>query len=80
MAIKTAIHGDILSVIAKKSEVVANPKTPRGAATIRCRMATVFQVSERKGWGGRRDSNPQHPEPQSGALPLSYGHQPEEEY
>src|SRR5436189_3467846 len=25
-------------------------------------------------WGGRRDSNPQQPEPQSGALPLSYGH------
>ena len=25
-------------------------------------------------WGGRRDSNPQHPEPQSGALPLSYDH------
>src|SRR6478672_695453 len=24
--------------------------------------------------GGRRDSNPQQPEPQSGALPLSYGH------
>jgi len=27
-----------------------------------------------KGWGDRRDSNPQQPEPQSGALPLSYGH------
>ena len=27
-------------------------------------------------WGDRRDSNPQHPESQSGALPLSYGHQP----
>src|SRR5256714_15458162 len=26
-------------------------------------------------WGGRRDSNPQQPEPQSGALPLSYDHQ-----
>ena len=26
------------------------------------------------GWGGRRDSNPQQPEPQSGALPLSYDH------
>jgi hypothetical protein len=25
-------------------------------------------------WGGRRDLNPQQPEPQSGALPLSYGH------
>jgi hypothetical protein len=25
--------------------------------------------------GGQRDSNPQQPEPQSGALPLSYGHQ-----
>ncbi len=30
---------------------------------------------ERRGrWGDRRDSNPQQPEPQSGALPLSYGH------
>src|SRR5258708_2937346 len=28
-----------------------------------------------EGWGGQRDSNPQHPEPQSGALRLSYGHQ-----
>jgi hypothetical protein len=27
--------------------------------------------------GDRRDSNPQQPEPQSGALPLSYGHQQE---
>src|SRR6184192_3395196 len=26
-------------------------------------------------WGGQRDSNPQQPEPQSGALPLSYDHQ-----
>jgi hypothetical protein len=23
-----------------------------------------------KGWGGRRESNPQRPEPQSGALPV----------
>ena len=29
-------------------------------------------VTQRK--GGQRDSNPQQPEPQSGALPLSYGH------
>ena len=28
----------------------------------------------RKKMGDRRDSNPQQPEPQSGALPLSYGH------
>ena len=26
-------------------------------------------------WGGRRGLNPQHPESQSGALPLSYIHQ-----
>jgi hypothetical protein len=31
---------------------------------------TAIKIS----WGGRRDSNPQHPEPQSGALPLSYDH------
>ena len=30
-------------------------------------------------WGGQRDSNPQQPEPQSGALPLSYGHRLERE-
>jgi hypothetical protein len=29
--------------------------------------------------GGRRDLNPQHPEPQSGALPLSYDHHAEAE-
>ena len=27
-----------------------------------------------KKWGDRRDSNPQQPESQSGALPLNYGH------
>lgn len=26
-------------------------------------------------WGGRRDSDPQHPAPQAGTLPLSYDHQ-----
>jgi hypothetical protein len=31
-------------------------------------------IEERRSRGGRRDSNPQHPEPQSGALPLSYDH------
>ncbi len=30
--------------------------------------------NEGKKWGDRRDSNPQQPEPQSGALPLNYGH------
>src|SRR5262249_19459611 len=29
---------------------------------------------DRVDWGGRGDLNPQPPEPQSGALPLSYGH------
>src|SRR5216110_731240 len=28
-------------------------------------------------WGGRRDSNPQQPEPQSGDLPLIYDHLPD---
>lgn len=32
------------------------------------------QLRNGEGWGGQRDSNPQQPEPQSGALPLSYGH------
>src|SRR5436190_14591730 len=30
----------------------------------------------KKGWGGRRDSNPQQPESQSGDLPLIYDHHP----
>src|SRR5947207_12118335 len=34
----------------------------------------VWGLGPRK-QGGQRDSNPQQPEPQSGALPLSYGHQ-----
>src|SRR6187431_1623512 len=29
-----------------------------------------------RGWGGRRDSNPQQPAPQAGTLPLSYDHHP----
>src|SRR5213593_674735 len=33
-----------------------------------------FGICGLRSWGGRRDSNPQQPEPQSGALPLSYGH------
>ena len=32
------------------------------------------RTSNFKNPGGRRDSNPQQPEPQSGALPLSYDH------
>ena len=31
--------------------------------------ALLMQV-ERCGWGGRRELNPQRPEPQSGALPV----------
>jgi hypothetical protein len=31
---------------------------------------------EGKGWGGRRDSNPQQQAPQAWTLPLSYDHQP----
>ena len=31
-------------------------------------------LSEIRRWGDRRDSNPQQPESQSGALPLNYGH------
>src|SRR6266487_6676580 len=50
--------------------------------------SSKFQIPKPRAWnfgagiwnlqfanpGGRRDSNPQQPEPQSGALPLSYGH------
>src|SRR5260370_42134567 len=48
----------------------------RGRVRVR-RMASPFTIRfarKRANLGDRRDSNPQHPEPQSGALPLSYGH------
>ena len=32
-------------------------------------------LQNRINWGDRRDSNPQHPAPQAGALPLCYDHQ-----
>ena len=38
-------------------------------------MGKITKVKENaENWGDRRDSNPQQPEPQSGALPLSYAH------
>lgn len=43
-------------------------KTPNSKAQNRVLDAV------RTGWGARRDSNPRHPLPQSGALPLNYGH------
>ncbi len=43
------------------------------------RIATKGQMynfdSQNPLWGDRRDSNPQRPAPQAGALPLCYGHQ-----
>jgi hypothetical protein len=44
---------------------------------MRCEYFDVFSALPRKCLslrGGRRDLNPQQPEPQSGALPLSYDH------
>src|SRR2546423_13318242 len=41
-----------------------------GAA--RSNRNSAIEISDKK--GGQRDSNPQQPEPQSGALPLSYDH------
>ena len=46
------------------------------AAILSEKSPTPNERSESESWGDRRDSNPQQPEPQSGALPLSYGHQP----
>ena len=53
---------------------------PTGGATV----VLTFPAMERTSFvnsfgekGGRRDSNPQQPEPQSGALPLSYDHRME---
>src|SRR5712691_6377340 len=38
-------------------------------------QSKIGNLKSKMEWGGRRDSNPQQPEPQSGALPLSYDHQ-----
>src|ERR1043165_6729538 len=38
-----------------------------------CRFGISYKE---EGWGGRRDSNPQQPESQSGDLPLIYDHHP----
>ena len=40
----------------------------------RCARVVRTEVSFRGRGRSARDSNPQQPEPQSGALPLSYGH------
>ena len=50
---------------------------PIGQAFVDLRSANLKSAIEnlKFKWGGRRDSNPQQPEPQSGALPLSYDHQ-----
>ena len=40
----------------------------------RCVLHKATAQDRCKKWGERRDSNPQQPEPQSGALPLSYAH------
>ena len=40
----------------------------RGSSRADCHEIGMNQYLE--GWGGRRESNPQRPEPQSGALPV----------
>jgi hypothetical protein len=52
-------HGDFLS---------------NGRASALSLLLIATRKVEMNFWGGRRDSNPQQPESQSGALPLSYGH------
>ena len=37
-------------------------------------FATIAKCADSQLWGGQWDLNPQHPPPQGGALPLSYGH------
>ena len=59
----------------------AQPKMSLAAIAGRCltrlghRSKVTYSVlNVRKVWGDRWDSNPLHPEPQSGASPLGYGH------
>ena len=60
-----------------RRRVAHRGSTPRLSAR-NCAGAPVVEPCgfsfRRTKWGDRRDSNPQQPEPQSGALPLSYGH------
>jgi hypothetical protein len=46
------------------------------AAGRKSRRQRILLPPRRRGWGGRRDSNPQQPAPQAGTLPLSYDHHP----
>src|SRR5262249_37664944 len=64
-------NGDKLA----KSGVPGGIRTPN----LLIRSQKLYPVELQAHWqirrpGGRRDSNPQQPEPQSGALPLSYDH------
>src|SRR5690348_15624112 len=40
------------------------------SSSARPRQPERLSLHERKKWGGKRESNPQPPEPQSGALPV----------
>jgi hypothetical protein len=69
----------VLAILVERSAFVwllkagsAEPLPGETAVTsVPARLGRIFELAEA---GGRRDSNPQQPEPQSGALPLSYGH------
>src|SRR5262245_60708703 len=50
--------------------------SPSGELLSNLSVWPIVEIAEKEGWGGRRDSNPQQPESQSGTLPLSYDHQP----
>ncbi len=41
-----------------------------GYSAVNAVKAAVMASKPLKNWGGRRESNPQQPEPQSGALPV----------
>ena len=48
------------------------PRQVRYQAALRpdCIAASILKQIGESFWGGRRESNPQRPEPQSGALPV----------
>jgi len=49
---------------------------PAYALRASARHPFAFAALQGKGWGGRRDLNPQQQAPQAWTLPLSYDHQP----
>ena len=72
------INPFLLQASIEKNSVSGGIRTPnlliRSQMLYPVELQTQLMVPGETETGGQRDSNPQQPEPQSGALPLSYDH------